>query len=171
MAVVVSLPAAVRGVIDPWATGPIEEQLALRGRLVAGDLDGAVLVVDAASTAVDGGSYDHVVSIARLASVDDPGDEIDRLVGLLADDGWLTVVEPSLGVGATALAQRRAATVAHERTGWWVDRDVPADLRARGLVVTDLERFSMPVPSVVLRPWVAGRARRRRPLPTQETER
>ncbi|QGG96564.1 class I SAM-dependent methyltransferase [Actinomarinicola tropica] len=161
----VSLPAAARGVIDPWATGPIDEQLSLRGRIFRGTLDGAVLVVAGADGGADDGAYDHVVSIARLASVDDPAAEIDRLVALLAEDGWLTVVEPSLGVGATAMAQRRAATVAHERTGWWIDRDVPADLRARGLVVTDLERFPMPVSSPVLRPWVVARARRRRPVP------
>ncbi|MBK5224747.1 MAG: hypothetical protein JJE52_18110, partial [Acidimicrobiia bacterium] len=63
-----------------------------------------------------------------------------------------------------ARAQRLAATVGQRRTGWRLDRDIPAAVRRSGLVITDLERFSMPVSSVVLRPWVAGRARRRGPV-------
>lgn len=170
---VVSIPSVVRGVTDPWATGPIEEELVRRRARLVADLTGTVVVVtgDGPSSGAAAGAADHVVSLARLATVDDVPGEIDRLVGLLRPDGWLHVVEPSLGGGPTGRAQHLAATVARDRTGWRIDRDVPAALRSRGLVITDLERFSMPVPSVVLRPWVAGRARRRRPLPTQETER
>ena len=42
--------------------------------------------------------------------------------------------------------------------GCHVDRDVPAALRRGGFVVTDLERFTMPTPVAVLRPWVQGTA-------------
>lgn len=166
---VVSLPGAVRGVLEPWETGPVVAELGRRRAATVAGLRGTVLEVNGppgvAPRIPAGATFDHVVSTAWLASVDAVDAEVERLVGHLEPDGWLHVLEPTLGMGATARAQRLAATVGARRTGWWVDRDVPAAIRRAGLVITDLERFSMPVPSPVLQPWVAARARRRGPVP------
>lgn len=165
----VSLPGPVRGVLEPWDTAPVVAELGRRRALTVAALRGTVLEVNGppgvAPHIPAGATFDHVVSTAWLASVEDVDAEVARLVTHLEPDGWLHVLEPTLGVGATARAQRLAATVGARRTGWWVDRDVPAAIRRAGLVITDLERFSMPVPSPVLQPWVAARARRRGPVP------
>ena len=169
---VVTLPGPVRGVLDPWGTGPVVAELSRRRAATVAGLAGTVLEVNGppgvAPRIPDGATFDHIVSTAWLAAADDLDAEVARLVTHLGDGGWLHVLEPTIGVGATARAQRLAATVGVRRTGWRLDRDIPGAIRGAGLVITDLERFSMHVPSVVLQPWVAARARRRGPVPFAE---
>ena len=164
-----SLLRPVRAVLDPWPTGAVVAELRRRQAALVASLDGTVLELHgppAESPAVaDGATFDHVVTAGWLGASDDLDGALADLVEAVGPDGWLHAVEPSLSWGATARAQHLGATVGRQRTGWRVDRDIPAAIRRAGFVVTDLERFSMPVPSVVLRPWVACRARRRRPLP------
>lgn len=171
----VSLPGPVRGLLDPWSTGPVVAEIARRRNGTVVGLRGTVLEVNGppgvAPPIPADARVDHIVTAAWLASVDDVAAEVDRLVGHLDDEGWLHVIEPTLAVGTVGRAQRLAATVGHQRTGWWIDRDLPAAIRRAGLVITDLERFSMPVPSPVLQPWIAARARRRRPIPTSGSQR
>lgn len=170
-----SLPGPVRGLLDPWATGPVVAELSRRRAATVAGLAGTVLEVNGPPGITPpipaGATFDHIVSTAWLAAVDDVEGEVRRLLAHLEPGGWLHVLEPTLGIGATARAQRMAATVGADRTGWRIDRDVPAAIRRAGLVITDLERFSMPVPSLVLRPWVAGRARRRPATPFDEAAR
>ncbi len=44
--------------------------------------------------------------------------------------------------------------------GLHLDRDLPHELRTRGLIVTDLLRFEVPTVSAPLRPFVEAVARR-----------
>ena len=132
---------------------------------------GTVALVDGATPPPDTGPVDHVVSVAWLATQDDLDAAVARLVRLLGERGRLHVVEPTAGADLVARLQRWAATVAQRRTGWRIDRDVPAAARRAGLVLTDMERFSMPVPSPVLRPWIQGTARVRPDLSAGEVER
>lgn len=174
-----SLLRPVRAVLDPWSTDEVVVELHRRQAALAASLDGTVLELQgppAVSPRVaDGAKFDHVVTAGWLGASGDLDAALATAGELLDEDGWLHAVEPSVSWGATARAQHLGATVGRQRTGWRVDRDIPAAIRRAGFVVTDLERFSMPVPSVVLRPWVACRARRRRPLPfdaaTTEEER
>lgn len=153
----------------PWDTRPIRAEVARRREALLSGLDGRAVVLDARTGPPDGadGPPGHVVSIGWLALQDDLDAACARLRELVGPAGWLHVLEPTSGVGFTARAQRAAATVASRRTGWRVDRDVPGAIRRAGLVLTDLERFSMPVPSPVLRPWIQGRARVRPEVPVE----
>ncbi len=154
----------------PWDTGPIRAEVARRREALLASLDGEVLVLDDRNDPPSPPSDhpDHVVAICWLGRQNDLDGACATLVELVGDHGWLHLVEPTSGVGLTARAQRVAATVASRRTGWRVDRDVPGAIRRAGLVLTDLERFSMPVTSPVLRPWIQGRARVRPPVPAED---
>lgn len=153
-----------------WDTAPILAEVARRRAELLGALagQGTVGVLDGQTSAVPSGPVDHIVCVAWLARRDDLDRDLARIADLLGDTGRLYLIEPTIGIDATARAQRLAATVAERRTGWRIARDVPAAARRAGLVLTDLERFSMPVPSPVLRPWIQGTARVRPPVPTTD---
>jgi hypothetical protein len=143
---------------------PVVPVLARRRQALVDSLDGRVLVLTGppAEWPADGPEVaDHVVTVGWLAATGDLDAAIGDVLDRLAPDGWLHLVEPTSGRPALARAQRLSSPVVQRRTGWHLGRDVPAALRAAGLVVTDVERFSMPVSSSVLQPWVQARARRR----------
>jgi hypothetical protein len=144
-----------------WDTAAIHAEVARRKETLLDGLagSGTVALVDADAAPPNSGPVDHVVSVAWLAHQDDLDAAVGRLSALLGEAGRLHLIEPTCGADLTARAQRWAATVAQRRTGWRIDRDIPAAARRAGLVLTDLERFSMPVPSPVLRPWIQGTAR------------
>jgi hypothetical protein len=162
---VTSPSSALRSVIDPWYTAPTVPVLQRRRQALLeslGDDSSLVLTGPPAVMPDDAPArVDHVVTIGWLAAADDLDAAIADLAARLGPDGWLHVVEPTSGSAATARAQRLSAPAARMRTGWHIGRDVPAAIRRCGLVVTDVERFSMPVSSTVLRPWVQARARHR----------
>lgn len=110
-----------------------------------------------------------VVTVGWLAAADDLDAALAELLDRLAPDGWVHVLEPTTGPPRLARRQRLVAAEGEAATGWRLGRDVPAALRRNGLVVTDLERFSMPTSAFALRPWVQARARRRavRPVSTE----
>jgi hypothetical protein len=144
-----------------WDTAAISVEVARRkAALLDGLADsGTVALVEADAAPLTAGPVDHVVCVAWLALQDDLDAAVERVSELLGDSGRLHLIEPTCGADLTARAQRWAATVAQRRTGWRIDRDIPAAARRAGLVLTDLERFSMPVPSPLLRPWIQGTAR------------
>lgn len=162
----VRLPALARTVLDPWDTRPIRAEVVRRRAALLAALDDEIVVCDDSGDPPETAAADHVVSVAWLARQDDLDAAFAQLVGLMAPAGRLHLLEPTVGVDGVARAQRLAATVGLRRTGWRIDRDVPAAARRAGLVMTDLERFSMPVPSPVLRPWIEGTARVRPLAPT-----
>jgi hypothetical protein len=163
--------SAIRAVIDPWYAAPIIPVLQRRRAALVEALDGEVLVLTGPPPEWPSdppAKADHIVTVGWLGGVDDLDASIGTLVERLAPDGWLHVIEPTSGPPALVRAQRLTATAGRVRTGWHLGRDLPAALRRCGLVVTDLERFSMPVSSTVLRPWVQGRSRRRAVQPQPE---
>lgn len=151
--------------LAPIDTGPLVAELARRRDSLVAGLDGSVLVLSgppavlppAGSGSVTSGSaapgtVGHIVTAGWLAAAADLDAAVAALVARLAPGGRLHVVEPTRSPAR--------ATPAHHQ-GWFLDRDLPAALRRHALVLTDLERFSMPVSPSFLRPWVQGRARLR----------
>lgn len=156
--------AALWSAIDPWYTAPIVPVLQRRRAELVDQLEGSVLVLTGPPAAWPVNAhraYDHVVTVGWLAASADLDSCLADLTSRLAPEGWLHAVEPTSGPTPVARAQRLAAPVGRIRTGWHLGRDIPAALRRSGLVVTDVERFSMPVSSTILRPWVQTRARLR----------
>jgi hypothetical protein len=156
--------SALRSLVDPWYTDPLVPVLARRRQSVLDSLDADALVLTgppaewpAASTQ----SVPSVVTVGWLAAARDLEVAISQVLERLDDGGWLHVIEPTSGRPSLARAQRFSSAVSQLRTGWYLGRDIPGALRAAGLVVTDVERFSMPVSSTILQPWVQARARRR----------
>ena len=161
--------SALRSVIDPWYTAPTVPVLQRRRQALVDSLDGDeaggdVLVLTGPPPLMPADAptkVGHIVTVGWLAATDDLDAAVAELSGRLASGGWLHVIEPTRGPAATARAQRLSAPAARARTGWHIGRDVPAAIRRCGLVVTDVERFSMPVSSTILRHWVQARARHR----------
>ena len=157
--------SALRAVIDPWYTAPLVPVLQRRRAALVDSLDGPTLVLSGPPARLPddaGDGLDHIVTVGWLGAAPDLSEAIADLVARLGPDGWLHSIEPTSGQAATARAQRFSAPAGKMRTGWHLGRDLPAALRGSGLVVTDVERFSMPVSSTVLRPWVQTRSRVRR---------
>ena len=104
--------------------------------------------------------YDRILSVAELVRFPDLVQALTGIDRLLADDGELILVEPvhHPGPAATVLASVWAfhPAVAHVH----VERDLGLAVRTVGLVVTDLERFTMPTAVWPLRLFVHARARR-----------
>lgn len=163
--------AAFRSAIDPWFTAPIVPVLRRRREALLGSLEGSVLTLTGPpaelppESRISGDSdgqpvlYSHIVTVGWLSAADQLDRTLGELLALLSPDGWLHSIEATSGPAPIARAQRLSAPVGRVRTGWHLGRDVPAALRRRGLVVTDVDRFSMPVASTVLKPWVQTRAR------------
>lgn len=129
-------------------------------------LTGPPAILPTEANTPDHPAYDQIVTVGWLAAASDLDQAVVDLVLRLAPDGWLHCIEPTRGPSSVARAQRAAAPVGRVRTGWHLGRDIPAALRRGGLVVTDAERFNMPLSSPILRPWVQTRARRRPPVAT-----
>lgn len=118
-----------------WAshapTGPDDRDAV---RLDAGFEQQLAVLVEA------GEQFDTVFSAFRLVAVTDLDTTLDRLRRLLRADGRLLFLEPARRTGTTGRAQRLAAPGITMATGWRIDRNIPAALRAASLSVTDLER-------------------------------
>jgi hypothetical protein len=104
--------------------------------------------------------YDVVISTVSLVFFPDLVHALSVIERALAPAGELWLVEPTHHPGrlATVLATVWAAHPAVR--GLHVERDVPAAIRASGLVLTGLERFDVPTPIRPLRRFVQGVARR-----------
>ena len=106
------------------------------------------------------GSYDTVVATGVLAGFADLGAITAALAALVADDGALLFVEPVGAPGWSSVI--RTSLLSPGRAAPWralhLDRDVPAAVRATGLVVCDLDRGELPAQPPSLRHWVSGRA-------------
>jgi hypothetical protein len=105
--------------------------------------------------------FDTVVASGVLAGFADLGAITAALADVVADDGSLLFVEP---VGAPGWPSVLLTSLPSPRRGdapWralHLDRDVPAAVRAAGLVVCDLDRGELPAQPRSLRHWVSGRA-------------
>ena len=128
----------------------IEPDGAMRRRLLVrlGDCPVPATVVEGGidDAALADASFDTVVCTLVLCTVPDPREAARRIRRLLAPGGRLLFLEHVRSPGWRGLAQR-AVTPAWKRVvpGCHLDRDVTGDIRAAGLIVTDCERFGLPL--------------------------
>lgn len=101
------------------------------------------------------------MSVCTLCRADDLDGAVADLAGSVPVGERLTFLEHIGRVGVLGRLHDLADPLWSRLTGGChVDRDVPAALRRGGFLVTDLERFTMPTPVALLRPWVQGIALR-----------
>jgi len=105
------------------------------------------------------GPFDSIVSLIRLPLVENLDWFFRTIFSLLADDGSLYFVEPVRRSGRLGRALAIGGLVGRAAGGLHLDRDLPAEIRARGMVVTDLTRFEVPTLSAPLRPFIEAVAR------------
>jgi hypothetical protein len=106
------------------------------------------------------GPFDSIVSLIRLPLVENLDRFFDTAFGLLADGGCLYFVEPVRRSGRVGRLLALGGAVGRAAGGLHLDRDLPAEIRRRGMVVTDLTRFEVPTLSAPFRPFVEAVARR-----------
>lgn len=109
-----------------------------------------------AALAAAGERFDTVVSVFQLAASADLGEALRSLRHVLADDGRVLFIEPGSQVGLPGRIQRLVTPPLRGLTGWRPDRDIPAELRAAGLSVTDIRRHRVPTLQLWLRQVLEG---------------
>ena len=118
-----------------------------------------------ANESAKGTRYDTILSFMRSHQVDDLRGFVAALDAVLADGGWIYMVEPSAAGAAGGLLEilvpRRVSrrSSAAPRAG----RDVVSALRSGGFMVTDLNRCEAPSAPARWRNYVQLRARRETP--------
>ena len=130
--------------------------------------DARALVRAAASTAglsagataadVPPGGYDAVISIAALVAFADLAAALRGIDHLLAPTGELHLVEPVLRPGWRGMVESSPANAVPGLREVHLGRDVPQVVRATGLLISDITRFTMPTSLWPLRPFVHARA-------------
>lgn len=152
--VVVAGPtAATRGLVARKARGTH-----LPVTLVDGDP--ATLADTLETVGIPPGTVDAVVSVLTLCAVPDLPATLDQVRRVLAPQGHLLFLEHVPTAGGLRLGRRLAAPLWRRAAGGCdLTRDVPRAVRAAGLAVTDLERFSVPTLTLPLRACAIGVAR------------
>ena len=107
------------------------------------------------------GSFDSIVSILHLASVEDLDTEVAAARRLLAPEGRLLFLEPVREPGFGHRLRSAASPMVRLVSGWEIDRDVPYAIRSNHLVIVDIERINMPPVVWPIRTFVLGAATRR----------
>ena len=110
-----------------------------------------------------GARYDTVLSFMCTPQVASLEDYVASIEQVLADEGWILMVEPAgLYRGALPrwLTARSRRPSPSPRTP---DRDVVSAVRSRGLVITDIHRREAKSVPPEWRPYVVLRARRQSP--------
>ncbi|MDP8975761.1 MAG: methyltransferase domain-containing protein [Actinomycetota bacterium] len=112
--------------------------------------------------AVEDGSVDTMASTFVLCRVPDLQATLARIRRALAPEGVLLFLEHVGGTGWRQSVQR-AVTPAWQRLapGCHLERDIPAAIRAAGMAITDIQRFSLPWGAPLMVKGVRGTARRR----------
>jgi hypothetical protein len=97
---------------------------------------------DARLTDLAGGStrFDTVLSVFQLAATADLRATLELIRQVLDGEGRLLFLEPARLVGAGSRVQSVLAPAYGTLAGWRPDRDIPMELRAAGLSVTDVRR-------------------------------
>jgi len=132
------------------------------GRVLDLDTPGALTLVEAAAGGdgvADDERYDTIVCTCRLIEVPDLLRAATGLARLLAADGDLYLIEPVNRAGPVGLLTSSAGTLLPAVAGLHLARDVPAALRATGLTVVDIDRFTIPTLVWPLRRFIEARAR------------
>jgi hypothetical protein len=118
--------------------------------------------IDAAldSLAASGlGPFESIVSLIRLPLVEDLDGFFRTVFELLAEHGCLYFVEPVRRSGRAGRVLAVGGRLGRVAGGLHLDRDLPAEIRRRGMVVTDLARFEVPTVSAPFRPFIEAVAR------------
>lgn len=102
--------------------------------------------------------FDAVVSVAGLSRIADLSAAVAAVSELVTPDAVWLACEPGYRPGLLAMAAASAGVLLPPARGVHLARDLPATLRHHGLVVTDIERFTMPTLLWPLRPFVQLRA-------------
>ena len=113
------------------------------------------------------GPFDTIVSLIRTPLVADLNRFLKTLADLLAPHGRLLFLEPVARAGRAGHLLALGGRLGRAFGGLHLDWDLPAETRAVGLTVTDLERFEVPTVSAPFRPFVEMRVRR--PLSSPES--
>ncbi len=108
------------------------------------------------------GEFDTIVSLVRTPLVADMDEFISQMIDVLAPEGVIAFLEPTIRPGRTGELLRLGARLQRPFGGLHLDRDIPNEFRSRRLFVTDLHRFEVASVAAPLRPFVDGRARRNR---------
>lgn len=146
-------PTTHRRVIGPLAARQLDARMAH----LPGDAPWRPL--DALDGEADG-TFDAVVAVGAFCATGDLELAVAMVRRVLARGGQLHFVEHVGRVGALGALQRGSDRLwSSLPLGCHVGHDLPAALRRGGLVVSDLERCSLPSVVPLLRPWVQGVAR------------
>jgi hypothetical protein len=128
-----------------------------------GDRLGVTVVVHhELGDAVDGGPFDDVVSVLGLPRFADLGTTLASVVAA-SPDATLRVIEPVQRPGALSTAAAPVAARLPALVGTHLNRDVPSAVRACGLTIVSIERFTMPTLLWPLRSFVQAVAWRIEP--------
>lgn len=114
------------------------------------------------------GTFDAVVSVLHLATVEDLPAELNAVRQLLAPEGRLLFLEPVRDPGFGGRLRSAASPVVRLVSGWHVDRDLPLAIRSNHLTIVDIERINMPPVVWPIRTFVLGAAQRRAVPPSKE---
>ena len=106
------------------------------------------------------GPFDTIVSLIRTPLVAEVDRFLATLTELLADTGRMLFLEPVARAGRPGRLLAVGGRLGRAVGGLHLDRDLPAEIRAIPMTITDLERFEVPTLSAPLRPFVEARARR-----------
>ena len=112
-----------------------------------------------------GARYDTILSFMRTPGVVDIEGFVAALERILAEDGWIFMVEPA-AARTGAIRSRLAARLGRGSPRRRAGTDVVAALRSGGLVVTDLHRRELVSAPARWRLYVEIRARRETPVRT-----
>ncbi len=116
------------------------------------------------------GPFDTIISLIRTPLVADLNRFLRTLTGLLADEGRLLFLEPVARTGRTGRLLALGGRLGRSVGGLHLDWDLPAEIRALGLTITDLQRFEVPTVSAPFRPFVEARVRRALSPPVSSPE-
>lgn len=156
-----SLPISVQVELDRRRRDLLER--ATGSVLDVSEPSGRRLLHDAYESVSPDGSapvYDTVITVACLPLFPDLSRAVSRLVDMLAPGGQLLFVEPFGRAGWRGLVAASVTARSGNLGGLHLNRDLTLALRSGGLIVTDIERFTMPTHLWPLRHFAAGRALR-----------
>ena len=144
-----------------------------RWRALAASAAGRVLELPAdgveeavSSECSRGARYDTILSFMLTPQVADLHDFVAALELILADGGWILMMEPS-GSGNGGRPRRAPFGLGRRRPGLdQTERDVVSALRAGGFTVADLHRRELVSVPARWRRYVEIRARRETPVQT-----
>ncbi|MEO0492796.1 MAG: hypothetical protein AAF081_05200 [Actinomycetota bacterium] len=149
------------GRVPPEVSAALADRAAtLRGRASGRTLDLDVDRLDDAD-----GVYDTIFAFLQAPQHRDLDAFYRRLHDVLAPDGLLYVLEPTIRTGPLGRALGIGGRLVRPITGLHLDRDVPQAIRRAGLFVSDVHRFEIASVAAPLRPFVEAWARFPTPAP------